>query len=127
MQYPGKNAKKPLFRPKNRKKTAFSTVFDLIKRHFDGILDESNGGSGVWYARGAVCCMPDFPDAASLPARPLFRLMLKRKPAGADSAFRAGRIRRTGDLAVPKPAEPYSAEPAAVAETNKSGGMRRFL
>jgi len=60
------------FRCKNLKKTAFLTVFDLINPVFDDILYDADGYPGGNCARTAVCCMPGFPDAASLPAHVVF-------------------------------------------------------
>ena len=68
-------AKKTLkggFRCKKLKKTAILTVFDLINPGFDDILYDADGYPGTNSALMAVCCMPDFPDAASLPAHAVF-------------------------------------------------------
>ena len=61
-----------VFRRKKSKKTAFSAVFDLIKPRFDDILYDADGYPGKNCALMAVCCMPGFPDAASLPAHRVF-------------------------------------------------------
>jgi len=67
-----KKALKGIFRCKNSKKTAFSTFFDLIKPRFDGILYDADGYPGRFCALMVICCMPGFPDAASLPAHAVF-------------------------------------------------------
>ena len=60
------------FRCKKAKKSGFSPFFDLINALFDVILYDADGYPGRNCAQMAVCCMPDFPDAASLPARSEF-------------------------------------------------------
>jgi len=119
---PGEGAKKTKkrhFRPKKREKTLFFNVFDLIKCHFDDILGKSNGGLGILCAENAVCRIPDFPGAASLPAR-YFRLMLKRKKLRSRLRITGGKNPADARFAV-RGCRSLLGGPVAVAETINIG------
>jgi hypothetical protein len=67
-----KKTLKGVFRRKKCFFSGFSPFFDLINPLFDDILYDANGYPGMNSALMAVGCMPDFPDAASLPAHLVF-------------------------------------------------------
>ena len=67
-----KKTLKGVFRRQKAVFFAFLTFLDLINPAFDVILYDADGYPGINCALMAVCCIPDFPDAASLPARSEF-------------------------------------------------------